>query len=188
MRRSWKGPDSRAARARRRTGAVCIAHRDKDRRYWSGGKPATASCESSPALAWCGCCHALADPDVHDESIRTPLYPRPRRDVPLRPEVSFDELQEALSALVEVCGCALLAAAAASHSTTSPASSSTPRNMCCTCAGRCWAMRISARRSTRCAGPQRPGRDGAPIEVSFYDAAEFDEEDAGPTRRPATTS
>ena len=101
-------------------------------------------------------------------------------DVPLRPEVSFDELQEALKPLWRYAGARSLAAAAASHYDDEPGIEFDAKehvlHLCWTVLG---DEDFRQALDEMCMGLNDLAETGAPIEVSFYDA-EFDEEDAGP--------
>ncbi|WP_296870744.1 DUF6806 family protein [Tibeticola sp.] len=101
-------------------------------------------------------------------------------DVPLRPEVSFDELQEALKPLWKYAGARSLAAAAASHYDDEPGIEFDAKehvlHLCWTVLG---DEDFRQALDEMCMGLNDLAETGAPIEVSFYDA-EFDEEDAGP--------
>lgn len=100
-------------------------------------------------------------------------------DVPLRPEVSFDELQEALKPLWKYAGARSLAAAAASHYDDEPGIEFDAKEHVLRL---CWTVLgdedFRQALDEMCMGLNDLAATGAPIEVSFYDA-EFDEEDAG---------
>ncbi len=83
-------------------------------------------------------------------------------DVPLRPEVSFDELQEALKPLWKYAGARSLAAAAASHYDDEPGIEFDAKehvlHLCWTVLGRC-GFPPGARRDVH--GSERSGGDAA---------------------------
>ncbi|MCI4441725.1 DUF6806 family protein [Tibeticola sp.] len=101
-------------------------------------------------------------------------------DIPLRPEVSYDEIQDALRPLWKYAGARSLAAAAASHYEDEPGiqfeASTHTLHLCWTVLG---DQDFRQAIDETCMALNELAASGAAIEVTFYDA-EFDEEEAGP--------
>ena len=110
----------------------------------------------------------------------TPFEIHVHGDVPLREDVAYDQIQEALKPLWQYAGARSLAAAAESHYEDEPGirfdAESHVLQMCWTVAG---DDDFRQAIEEACMGLNEIASAGAPLEVSFYDT-EFDEEDPNP--------
>ena len=110
----------------------------------------------------------------------TPFEIHVHGDVPLREDVAYDQIQEALKPLWQYAGARSLAAAAESHYEDEPGIRFDAENhvlqMCWTVAG---DDDFRQAIEEACMGLNEIASAGAPLEVSFYDT-EFDEDDPNP--------